>query len=68
MFEKGSFVTINDCTGVVICTGQELLEEIGADLDDHTGIWFGSLEGGGPVIRTIPTEYLQEGPHPRFKH
>jgi hypothetical protein len=64
MFTKGEFVTINNQTGVVVLTGPEL----GSDLEDHTGVWFGIFEHGRPEIWTIPTEYLAEGPEPVMKH
>lgn len=64
MFSKGEFVTINNQTGFVVLTGQEL----GSDLEDHTGVWFGTYENGHPEIWTIPTEYLGKGAEPVMKH
>ncbi len=68
MIEKGTIVIVADRVGVVVRTGEELCKETGADLDDHSGIWFGSLDGGIPVVRTIPSEYIQDGPRPLFEH
>jgi len=64
MVEKGDFVMVDTQVGVVVTTGQEL----GGDLNDHTGVWFGSFEKGHPEVWTIPTEYLAPGPKPVFKH
>ncbi len=68
MFEKGTIVTINNRIGVVVRTGKDLSEGTGHELDDHTGIWFGTMVGGIPEVWTIPTEYLSKGPEPKFKH
>ncbi len=64
MFTKGDFVAINDRVGVILMTAAEL----SADLEDHTGVWFGDLENGIPEIWTIPTEYLEKGPDPVLRH
>ena len=64
MVEKGDIVTVHTSVGVVVTTGQEL----GGDLDDHTGVWFGWFEDGHPIVKTIPTEYLTPGPDPVFQH
>ncbi len=64
MFKKGDFVTINKQVGVVIfCEG-----ELGEYLQDHTAVWFGTLEKGAPEVWTIPTEYLENGPNYVLKH
>ena len=57
-------VIINKQIGVVVLTG----EELGEDLDDHAGVWFGTNEDGIPEVWTIPTESLSRGPHPVLKH
>jgi hypothetical protein len=62
--QKGDLVKIGTQVGVVVATGQELE----GDLNDHTGVWFGSFEKGRPEVWTIPTEYLTSGPKPVFKH
>ena len=64
MVGKGDIVTINNRVGVVVATGQEL----GGELEDHTGVWFGSFDGEYPVVWTIPTEYVAAGPKPVFEH
>jgi hypothetical protein len=64
MYDKGDFVKINKQVGVVVFTGKEMSE----DLQDHTGVWFGTHENGAPEIWTIPTEYLKRGPEPVLKH
>ena len=64
MFKKGDFVTINKDVGVVVLTG----DEMDGDLEDHTGVWFGTYEKGVPEVWTIPTEYLKNGPEPVLKH
>ncbi len=64
MFEKGDFVKLNQEIGVVVLTGKEL----GADMDDHTGVWFGAMEQGLPEVWTIPSEYLVPGPEPVLRH
>jgi hypothetical protein len=64
MFQKGEIVTLNHQVGVVVLTG----EELEGDLDDHTGVWFGTLEDSKPEVITIPTEYLAPGPRPILKH
>jgi hypothetical protein len=64
MLKKGDFVIINKDIGVVVVTG----EELGGDLEDHTGVWFGTYEKGVPEVWTIPTEYLATGPEPVMKH
>ena len=68
MFERGEIVTVDNRIGVVVRTGRDLCEEAGRDLDDHTGVWFGTMHEGLPEVRTIPTEYLSKGPAPNFKH
>lgn len=64
MFTKGEFVTLNDQIGVVILTGTDM----GGDLEDHTGVWFGTNDQGSPEVWTIPTEYLRKGPEAVMKH
>jgi hypothetical protein len=64
MFQKGDFVKINNQVGVVVRTANELP----GDSEDHTGVWFGTLEKGVPEIWTIPTEYLAGGPEQILKH
>ena len=64
MFTNGEIVTINKKVGVVVLTGQDM----GGDLEDHTGVWFGGFEDGKPEVWTIPTEYLASGPEPVLKH
>ena len=64
MFEKGRIVAVDAQVGVVVLTGSEL----GADMDDHTGVWFGTFHDGQPEVMTIPTEYLVAGPPPLVKH
>ena len=64
MVEKGDIVTVDGQVGVVVATGREL----GGDLDDHAGVWFGSVADGHPEVWTIPTECLKAGPEPRYKH
>lgn len=64
MLKKGDFVTIDKNIGVVVLTGKEL----GGDLEDHTGVWFGTYEKSIPEVWTIPTEYLMKGPEPLLKH
>ena len=64
MLKKGNFVKINNQTGVVVMTGDELP----GDLRDHTAVWFGTYEKGIPEVWTIPTEYLEKGPEPLLKH
>ena len=64
MLKKGDFVEINKDIGVVVMTG----EDLGDDLEDHTGVWFGTYQEGVPEIWTIPTEYLAKGPEPVMKH
>jgi hypothetical protein len=64
MVKKGDFVQINKQVGVVVMIGQEM----GGDLENHTGIWFGTYENGAPEVWTIPTEYLAEGPAPVLQH
>lgn len=68
MFERGAIVIVNNRIGVVVRSGHELCEEVGDDLDDHTGVWFGTMDSGTPEVWTIPTEYLSEGPEPKFTH
>lgn len=64
MIEKGRIVTVNGRVGVVVFTGKELEGE----MDDHTGVWFGTLDSGQPEVITIPTEYLVAGPDPILRH
>jgi hypothetical protein len=64
LFGKGDIVTINGQLGVVVLTGKEL----GGDMEDHTGVWFGDAEEDIPEVWTIPTEYLSSGPQPKLKH
>jgi hypothetical protein len=64
MFGNGAIVTLNGRIGVVVFTG----EDLGQDLEDHSGIWFGTFENGIPEVWTIPTEYLSTGPRPALKH
>ena len=64
MFQKGAFVTINGEVGIVVMTGDELP----GDMGDHSGVWFGRCEQGIPEVRTIPTEYLEQGPAPVLRH
>ena len=64
MFEKGRIVAVNDRVGVVVLTGKELE----GDLEDHTGVWFGTLDDGKAEVITIPTEHLTAGPPPLLKH
>lgn len=64
MFEKGRIVTLDGRLGVVVLVGEELDEDMG----DHTGVWFGDVEGGRPVVFTVPTEYLAAGPRPVMEH
>lgn len=64
MLKKGDFVRINQQIGVVVATGKELT----GDLEDHTGVWFGTNEHGIPDVWTIPSELLEIGPEPVFKH
>ena len=61
---KGEIVSVGGKVGVVVLTGKDL----DGDLEDHTGVWFGSLENGRPEVWTIPTEYLSKGSEPIFKH
>jgi hypothetical protein len=68
MIKNGTIVVINDRIGVVVYTGKELSEETGCDLEDHTGVWFGTLDGNIPEVMTIPTEHLLKGPFPVFRH
>ena len=64
MFKNGDFVTINTQIGVIVMIG----EGLPGDLEDHTGIWFGTYENGVPEVWTIPTENLAKGPDPVLKH
>jgi hypothetical protein len=64
MHRKGDFVRINKQIGVVVMTGDEL----SGDLEDHTGVWFGTYEKDIPEVWTIPTKYLEKGPEPVLKH
>lgn len=64
MFSKGDFVKINDDIGVVVATGDEL----GGDLLDHTGVWFGICEDGIPEVCTLPTEYLASFSEKKLRH
>jgi hypothetical protein len=64
MFKKGDFVTIDNKLAIVVMIG----EELPGDMEDHTGVWFGTFEKGIPEVRTIPTEYLIAGPEPVLKH
>lgn len=64
MFQKGEIVTVNHRVGVVVFTGMELE----GDMDDHTGVWFGTLDDGKPEVVTVPTEYIAAGPRPVLKH
>ncbi len=64
LIQPGQIVTINGQVGVVVLTGKELDD----DMDDHTGVWFGTTDGGLPKVFTIPTEYLAAGPLPILKH
>lgn len=64
MFNRGDFVKLDNRVGVVVITG----EELPGDLDDHTGVWFGTCEHGVPEVWTIPSEYLKEGSEPVLKH
>ena len=64
MFQKGDFVTINQEVGIVAMTG----EELPGDMEDHTGVWFGTFVQGVPEVRTIPTEYLEAGPRAVLRH
>lgn len=69
MFDRGSIVLLGSRVGIVAFTGDELRkEQPGCQLEDHTGVWFGSVEEGGPDVRTVPTELLRPGPSPVFKH
>jgi hypothetical protein len=61
---KGDVVTLNKRVGVVVFVGNEL----GPDMEDHTGVWFGDTAKGKPVVCTVPTEYLAKGPEPTLKH
>jgi hypothetical protein len=64
MFKKGDFVNINKQVAVIVMTGAELR----GDLEDHTGVWFGTYAQGVPEVYTIPTEYLAKGPEPVLRH
>ena len=45
---------------VVVKTGQQLTDEQpGSDLLDHVGVWFGEVEGGKPIVYTIPADYVE---------
>jgi hypothetical protein len=69
MFKTGEFVVHNNQVGVVAMTGEDLVSRLpGSGLEDHTGVWFGTLEDGAPDVWTIPTEYLAKGPQPVMKH
>ena len=64
MLKKGDFVTNGRDIGVVVMSGEELL----GDMEDHTGVWFGTYENGVPEVWTIPTEYLEKTSESVQKH
>ena len=61
---KGEIVSINNKVGVIVLTGKQL----GGDLEDHVGVWFGNSADGVPEVWTVPTECLTPGPRPALKH
>ena len=50
MFQRGQIVTVNHRVGIVVFTGMELE----GNLDDHTGVWFGTLDDGKPEV--VPSQ------------
>jgi hypothetical protein len=64
MFQIGDFIILNNQVGVVVRTGAEL----GEDMEDHTGVWFGTCEDNKPEVWTVPSEYLHEAPSALMKH
>ncbi len=64
MFCRGDVVTIGNDVGIVVFMGSELP----GDMSDHTGVWFGKVENGILEVKTIPTEYLRQGPKPTLVH
>ena len=56
------FVRYQGRVGIIAETGREMTEKnIGSDLDDHLGLWFGDFDQAGrPVIYSIPAELVQQ--------
>jgi hypothetical protein len=65
MFDKGDFVILDGRIGVVTTLGPE----IPGDAEDHSGVWFGEMQDGAPIVWVIPTEYLARVEHGAvFRH
>ena len=71
-WQVGDFVTVADSLGVAVPLHADwafdLYDEWGLD---HVGVWYGQRdEGGRPLVRTVPIEYVKRaapGIFPSFR-
>jgi hypothetical protein len=66
-WQIGDFVVVGGSIGVAV----PLPATWACDPDDpggldHVGVWYGRYDDNGPLVRTVPTEYVTRAPL-RFK-